>query len=115
MSRDFQKAARHIIGPTGYQWSNAWKRLEDDDGSYLSSFDPRIPPSIHISSRDKTRANMAVPLVERCIEDWNDQHADPESAGAVRRLPSKQRCLTQGVLRGIVIFRYINMTPTVPV
>ena len=75
LSRDFQKATRHIIGPTGFQRSTAWSQLEQEDGSYLKSFDPRIPPSIHISSPDLTSANMPVPLVERCIEDRNDQHA----------------------------------------
>ncbi len=77
MSHDFQKATRHIIGPTGYQWSTAWKQLEDEDGSYLKSFDPRIPPSIHISHRDKAREGIIMPISERCIEDWNDQHTDP--------------------------------------
>lgn len=64
-------ATRDIIGPTGWQWTSAWDRLEQDGGAYLRSFDPRLPPSLHVSQRDRTRANQPIPLPERCIEDWN--------------------------------------------
>lgn len=66
---DIRRSARDIIGPTGYNWSNAWDLLENDE-TYLDSFDRRIPPSLHISERDRSRQNIPVPLVERCIEDY---------------------------------------------
>ena len=52
--------------------SQGWKRLEEDGNRYMKSFDPRVPPSLFISQRDATRHNMPMPLVERCIEDYND-------------------------------------------
>lgn len=71
MSREIYTAARHIIGPTGYQWSDAWRRLEEDGAAYLRSFDPKIPASVFLSPSDLTRSVHPVPLAERCIEDWN--------------------------------------------
>ena len=71
LSREIFTAARHIIGPTGYQWSGAWRRLEEDGPAYLRSFDPRIPPSVFLSPSDLTRSVHPVPVAERCIEDWS--------------------------------------------
>lgn len=89
VSADIRKAARDIIGPTGWQWSPSWDLLEKKGDAYVRSFDPRVPRSIHISHRDRMLANMPVPLVERCIEDWgktdsvdkdsDDQHETAES------------------------------------
>ena len=73
LSRDIHTAARHIIGPTGYQWSGAWRRLEEDGPAYLRSFDPKIPASVFVSPSDLTRSIHPVPVKERCIEDWNRQ------------------------------------------
>ena len=88
MSRDIQKAARHIIGPTGYNYSSAWQKLQDEDGSYLKSFDPRVPPSLHISHRDNTRANQPIPLVERRIEGWNEDEIELLSDADLEELRS---------------------------
>jgi len=77
VSRDISRSARHIIGPTGNAYSNAWDYLERDGATYLDSFDRRVPPSLHISQRDRSRWNMPIPLAERCIEDWHD---DAEAA-----------------------------------
>ena len=71
LPRDVFTAARHIVGPTGYVWSSAWQRLEEDGADYLRSFDPRIPPSVFLSPSDLTRSIHPVPVAERCIEDWN--------------------------------------------
>lgn len=71
VSRDIGRSARHIIGPTGNGFSNAWDVLAETGDSCLKSFDRRIPPSIHVSERDRTRWNMPIPISERCIEDWN--------------------------------------------
>ncbi len=81
LSNSIRTSAREIIGPIGDLYSNAWKLLETDGDRYLESFDRRVPPSLHISQRDRTRWNMPVPLPERCIEDWNESHrpeADPD-------------------------------------
>ncbi len=69
-SHDIRRSARDIIGPTGYNWSGAWDLLDKDGDKYLESFDRRIPPSEFVSKRDRTRQNIPVPLVERCIEDF---------------------------------------------
>ncbi len=67
---DLSSAARQILGPTGNLYSNGWEAFEDGQQAYVDSFDPRIPPSLHISMQDSRRSKMPVPLVERCIEDW---------------------------------------------
>lgn len=66
-------AAREIIGPTGNLFSNGWREFERGHAAYLRSFQPRVPPSLHISHRDATRANRPIPLVERCLEDLGDR------------------------------------------
>ncbi|MDE0374857.1 MAG: hypothetical protein OXK16_02705 [bacterium] len=71
LPRDIFTAARHIVGPTGYAFSGAWQRLDEDGAKYLRSFDPRIPPSVFLSPSDLTRSVHPVPLAERCIEDWD--------------------------------------------
>ncbi len=78
LSRDIGTAAREIVGPTGDMLSSGWEQLEANSKAYLRSFDPRVPPSLHVSSRDLTRANMPVPLVERCIEDWNESEVEAD-------------------------------------
>lgn len=77
-------AARQIVGPTGDLFSNGWKAFEDGKDAFVESFDPRVPPSIHISQREGNRANIPVPLVERCIEDWGkDATGDPAQESEV--------------------------------
>jgi hypothetical protein len=75
VSHDIRRSARDIVGPTGDVFSNAWEHLEQQGGTYLESFDRRIPPSLHVSERDRTRWNIPIPLVERCIEDWEPSEA----------------------------------------
>lgn len=72
VSRDIQKSARHVIGPTGYNFSSAWDALAESGGAFVESFDPQIPPSLFVSQRDRTRLNQPIPLVERRIEAHND-------------------------------------------
>lgn len=77
---DIRRAAREITGPTGWALSRHWNKVDTDGAAYLKSFDPRIPPSLHISQRDNSRFNMPIPLVERCVEDWGkdlDAESDP--------------------------------------
>ena len=65
-------------GPTGNMFSNGWKQMEEGADAYQRSFEPRIPPSIHISHRDATRHNIPVPLQERMIEDWQNPVPYPD-------------------------------------
>lgn len=72
------QAARDITGPTGWVWSNAWDEVDRSGDAYVASFDRRLPPSTFVSERDRRRANLVMPLAERCIEDWDKDHApDP--------------------------------------
>lgn len=64
------RSARDVIGPTGAMWSNGWDAMAKGSDAYIKSFEPKIPPSIFVSARDRTRGNIPIPLVERCIEDW---------------------------------------------
>ena len=73
-----RRSARDIIGATGNGLSAAWDELERHGEAYAQSFDRRLPPSLHISHRDAVRHQRAIPLVERCIEDWR-QEPDTES------------------------------------
>lgn len=63
------RSARQIVGPTGNLFSGGWKAFESGREAYMRSFDPRVPASVHVSARDRTRANIPVPLAERCIDD----------------------------------------------
>lgn len=72
VSRDIQKSARDVLGAIGYGWSNAWDTMAESSDAYVKSFDPRIPPSLFISQRDRTRLNQPIPLVERRIEAHGD-------------------------------------------
>lgn len=80
MSSDIQKSARHIIGPTGYNFSSAWDRMAEGSNAFVKSFDPRIPPSIFVSERDRTRLNHPVPLPERLISGDPNPLTDEELA-----------------------------------
>lgn len=63
------RAAREVIGPTGWNWSRSWDAMADGSDAYVESFDRRLPPSEFVSERDRTRANIPIPVVERCLED----------------------------------------------
>lgn len=76
---DISRSARDVIGPTGWMWSNGWDAMTKGSDAYVKSFDRRIPPSIFVSERDRTRNNIPIPLVERCIEDWSRHEPDEES------------------------------------
>ena len=76
MSSDIYRTAREIAGPTGNIFSNGWQQLEDGQSAYMKSFDRRLPPSLHISERDAVRAGRAMPIAERCIEDYTTRAND---------------------------------------
>lgn len=92
VSRDIQKSARHIIGPTGSGYSSAWDKLAEGGEAYVESFERRIPPSLFISHRDKTRLNHPIPVVERRLEAHDDDGADdltPEELEWARGRPER--------------------------
>ncbi len=67
---DVGAAARDIAGVLGHGTSGTWDFVESSSAGYLDSLDPRLPASLHISERDRLRANRPIPVSERCIEDW---------------------------------------------
>jgi len=73
------RSARHIVGPTGNMFSRGWDRYAEGAEAFNKSFEPKIPPSIHVSHNDSVRHRPAVPLSERCVEDWGSQvsYTDP--------------------------------------
>lgn len=71
LPNNLHQATRDIVGPTGWAASGSWEQLSERRGAYVKSFDKeRIPPSLHISERDRIRAGEVMPLKERCIEDF---------------------------------------------
>ncbi len=83
LTNDLHQATRDIVGPTGWVVSKSWDQLSNNRSAYVKSFDKnRIPPSLHVSERDRIRAGEVMPLTERCIEDYTD-------AGAVEPGPWK--------------------------
>jgi hypothetical protein len=65
--RDLQRSARDIMGPLGTGFSNAWDVMANGSEAYVKSFDRRVPPSIFVTARDRSRLGQPVPLVERRI------------------------------------------------
>jgi len=74
LPNDVVKATRDVTGPTGWVTTSTWDRLEAHSKAYVSSFDQRLPPSLHISERDRKRHGLVMPVAERCIEDWDKNH-----------------------------------------
>lgn len=80
VGRPIGRATRDITGPMGTAFSNAWEKLDEHGDAYMKSFDTRIPPSLFISDRDRRRANQPMPVVERCIEDWQPRGRGTEAS-----------------------------------
>ncbi len=70
MTNPIARAARDVTGPTGWVFSNAWDKLDEHGDAYVKSFDRRIPPSLFVSERDRTRFQQPMPVAERCLEDY---------------------------------------------
>ena len=62
-------------------WSKGWEKMAEDPKGYVDSFDRRLPPSIFVSERDRTRHQMPIPLVERAIEDHRKVDIDLDDLG----------------------------------
>ena len=77
MDTDFARSTRDIVGPTGLMFSNGWDAAANGSSAYIRSFDPRVPPSLFVAENEPSRQKHAVPLAERCIEDWSSDAPEP--------------------------------------
>lgn len=70
---DFFTATRHITGAIGAGTTPTFDALEKGaDSLNRSLVEQPLPPSTHISHRDSVRHNVAVPISERCLEDFRE-------------------------------------------
>ncbi len=70
VSSDLSTAARDLSGRLGYGTTALWDQVEGGQAAYKESFDRRLPPSLHISERDRIRAGDPIPRQERRVEDF---------------------------------------------
>lgn len=77
---DLSRAAREVVGPTGWMWSRGWEQMDQGKEAYVKSFDKRLPPSLFVSERDRTRQNIPVPLVERMIAEEHGKPAERDAS-----------------------------------
>ncbi len=97
---DIRRQARDVAGVTGWMYSKGWDELAKVEPSYLRSFEtPRVPPSLHISERDRRRAGLAVPLAERCIEDHGKPEAERPGAWSTAELTADRGDRGHGLRR----------------
>ncbi len=71
------KSAREIVGPTGWMWSRGWDEMAKHQDAYIESFDRRVPPSIFVSDRERSRHNIPIPLIERMISERAGEEEEP--------------------------------------
>lgn len=79
---DLSRAAREVVGPTGWMWSNGWQAMDEGKEAFVKSFDRKLPPSLFVSERDRTRQNIPVPLVERMIAEEHGRTEPDETSPA---------------------------------
>lgn len=79
LDRDLPRSAREVVGPTGWMWSRGWDMMADHVKDYARSFDRKVPPSIFVSERERTRHNIPIPLVERMIAE-HTKADDPDES-----------------------------------
>ncbi len=77
-------AARQIMGPFGGVFSGPYDQVEKSSEAYLAYFDRRLPPSTHVSERDRLRHRGPVPLSERAIRDWRTDSRTTDPRVVVR-------------------------------
>jgi len=68
-ARAEHNAVREVVGPTGFMWSRGWDTMAAGAKAFENSFDPHLPPSLHISEQERHRFHLAIPVAERCLED----------------------------------------------
>jgi len=79
---DLSRAAREVVGPTGWMWSKGWEMMNEGKEAYVKSFDKRLPPSLFVSQRDRTRQNIPIPLVERMIAEEHAKSVEEKSSSS---------------------------------
>ncbi len=90
VQNDIYRRARDITGATGWVTSRAWDHADRHGEAYSESLNERrIPPSLHISARDQIRAGKAMPLAERCIEDFRTPEAERPGDWSTRDLDKR--------------------------
>lgn len=87
LANDIARSARDIVGPTGLMLSEGWDQMAKHQEAYVGSFDRRVPPSIFVSERERTRYNIPIPLAERMISehgktDRAEEHQNPPAGVA---------------------------------
>ncbi len=68
--------------------SALWDKLDQGGDDYMKSFEPKVPPSLHVSHNDQTRHNKPVPLVERVIEEFGAPKTTDEVPDDARTITS---------------------------
>ena len=91
LENNIGRATRDIAGPTGWVVSPTWEAVDKSGDTYVKSFDRRLPPSTFVSERDRLRANMPMPLVERCIEDWGQDRSTAHSPQDLESNPTTEQ------------------------
>lgn len=76
LESDLPRSARDVVGPTGWMWSRGWDAMAENTSAYVKSFDRKVPPSIFISERERTRHNIPIPLSERMIAEHSEKKDD---------------------------------------
>ncbi|MGD2059926.1 MAG: hypothetical protein PVF87_03605 [Acidimicrobiia bacterium] len=79
LESDLPRSARDIVGPTGWMWSRGWDAMAEHSRAYVDSFNRKIPPSIFVSERERTRHNIPIPLSERMISERHKRKDGDES------------------------------------
>lgn len=79
LESDLPRSARDVVGPTGWMWSKGWDAMAENTSAYVKSFDPKVPPSIFISERERTRHNIPIPLSERMVAEHAKKPEDKKT------------------------------------
>ena len=70
------RVVREVSGLPGSITPQGWEIVAEDPEGFVESFDEKLPPSLFVSERDRTRHGMPIPLVERAIEDHRKADVD---------------------------------------
>ena len=72
---DFSKAALDLSGRLGFGTTRLWDHVEEGQTAYKESLarEKRLPPSLHVSDRDRLRAGDPIPRAERRVEDFRNE------------------------------------------
>jgi hypothetical protein len=63
-------------------WSKGWDAMAENTSAYVKSFDKKVPPSIFVSERERTRHGIPIPLSERMVSEHGKKKTDEEETSA---------------------------------